>query len=123
MLSDKKRRVSALKVRTSLVLVLVFFFVMLVSGALLGVLSLKMNNDALKSITRGQETISILDDAYGQYQQAQVLMGRTLASVVVNSDLTNNAILSNWNAGDQDSASTFSDETRRFLSLSEAALN
>ncbi|MGB7398971.1 methyl-accepting chemotaxis protein [Castellaniella sp.] len=123
MLSGKKRRVSALKVRTSLVLVLVFFFVMLVSGALLGVLSLKMNNDALKSITRGQETISILDDAYGQYQQAQVLMGRTLASVVVNSDLTNNAILSNWNAGDQDSASTFSDETRRFLSLSEAALN
>ncbi|MER1941678.1 methyl-accepting chemotaxis protein [Castellaniella sp. FW104-16D08] len=123
MLSGKKSRVSALQVRTSLVLVLVFFFAMLVSGALLGVLSLKMNNDALKSITRGQETISILDDAYGQYQQAQVLMGRTLASVVVNSDLTNNAILSNWNAGNQDSTSTFSDETRRFLGLSEAALN
>ncbi|MGB6242174.1 MAG: methyl-accepting chemotaxis protein [Castellaniella sp.] len=106
MQAGQKRLFSALKVRTSLVLVLVFFFVMLISGALLGVLSLKMNNDALQRIAHEQETVSLLDDAIYQYENVHVVMGRTLASIVVNSDLTNSAILSNWNADDTGASAT-----------------
>ncbi|HET8597161.1 MAG TPA: methyl-accepting chemotaxis protein [Castellaniella sp.] len=122
MQAGKKRLFSALKVRTSLVLVLVFFFVMLVSGALLGVLSLKMNNDALKRIANSQDTVSVLDDAVGQYREAQVLMGRTLASIVINSDLMNNAILSTWNEGGQDQGAQLSDASRALIAQTQAAL-
>ncbi|WP_322998409.1 methyl-accepting chemotaxis protein [Castellaniella sp.] len=123
MQAGQKRLFSALKVRTSLVLVLVFFFVMLISGALLGVLSLKMNNDALKRIAGEQETVSLLDDAVYQYENVQVLMGRALASIVVNSDLLNNSISANWNAASDDaSASALSDDTRALIDQAHAAL-
>jgi len=122
MQSGKKRLFSALKVRTSLVLVLVFFFVMLVSGALLGVLSLKMNNDALQRIANSQDTVSVLDDAVGQYREAEVLMGRALASIVINSDLMNNAILSTWNDGSQDQGAQLSDASRALIAQTQAAL-
>ncbi|WP_298017697.1 methyl-accepting chemotaxis protein [uncultured Castellaniella sp.] len=122
MQAGRKRLFSALKVRTSLVLVLVFFFIMLISGALLGVLSLKMNNDALQRIANRQDAISVLDDAVGQYRDGQVLMGRALASIVVNSDLTNNAISSAWNDGDGNSAGELSQDSRALIALSQAAL-
>ncbi|WP_323017870.1 methyl-accepting chemotaxis protein [Castellaniella sp.] len=122
MQAGQKRLFSALKVRTSLVLVLVFFFIMLISGALLGVLSLKMNNDALKRIASEQETVSLLDDAVYQYENVQALMGRALASIVVNSDLTNSAILSNWSADGESDAAVLSDETRSLIMQAEAVL-
>lgn len=120
MQAGKKRFFSALTVRTSLVLVLVFFFIMLISGALLGVLSLKVSNDALKRIAHEQETATLLDDAVYQYENVQVLMGRALASIVVNSDLANDAISANWNVGD--SAAALSDETRTLIAQAEAML-
>ncbi|MGB6006906.1 methyl-accepting chemotaxis protein [Castellaniella sp.] len=123
MQAGQKRLFSALKVRTSLVLVLVFFFAMLISGALLGVLSLKMNNDALKRIAGEQETVSLLDDAVYQYENVQVLMGRALASIVVNSDLMNNSISANWNtASDDASTAALSDDTQALITQAEAAL-
>lgn len=122
MQAGKKSFLGALKVRTSLVLVLVFFFAMLISGALLGVLSLKINNQAFEQVANGQETMSLLDDAVGQYKDAQVGMGRALASIVVNDDLQNNAIAANWNAGDSASMRGISDETRRLIAAVESGL-
>ncbi|MBV2181169.1 MAG: Tar ligand binding domain-containing protein [Castellaniella sp.] len=122
MQASQKSFLGALKVRTSLVLVLVFFFIMLISGALLGVLSLKMNNDAFEQVANGQETISLLDDAVNQYKDAQIGMGRALASIVVNNDLRNNAIAANWNTGGGASAQEISDDTRRLIAGAEAAL-
>ncbi|WP_345798266.1 methyl-accepting chemotaxis protein [Castellaniella sp. MT123] len=122
MQASQKSFLGALKVRTSLVLVLVFFFIMLISGALLGVLSLKMNNDAFEQVANGQESISLLDDAVNQYKDAQVGMGRALASIVVNNDLRNNAIAANWNTGGGASAQEISDDTRRLIAGAESSL-
>lgn len=122
MQAGQKSFLGALKVRTSLVLVLVFFFVMLISGALLGVLSLKINNQAFEQVANGQETMSLLDDAVAQYKDVQVGMGRALASIVVNDDLQNNAIADNWNAGDSASMRGVSDETRRLIAVVESGL-
>ncbi|WP_103035662.1 methyl-accepting chemotaxis protein, partial [Castellaniella caeni] len=119
----QKSLLGALKVRTSLVLVLVFFFVMLISGALLGVLSLKLNNDALKRIAHNEEAVSLLDDAVNQYQDVQILMGRALASIVINSDLMNNAISADWNAGGEpDAADALSSDTRQLIGQAQASL-
>lgn len=92
----RKTFFSGLKVRTSLILVLVFFFGMLIAGAALGVLSLRMNNDALHDIVRDQETASSMDEAINQYQKVQVMMGRAMASFTVNGDLLNNSIADAW---------------------------
>ena len=123
MQSGGKSLIGALKVRTSLVLVLVFFFIMLVSGALLGVLSLKMNNEALREITADDEVVRLLDDSVGRYREVQVLMGRTLGSIVVNSDLANSAILSDWAADGQSAGtSALSDASRALITLAETRL-
>ncbi|MER1966503.1 methyl-accepting chemotaxis protein [Castellaniella sp. GW247-6E4] len=113
----KKVLFGALKVRTSLILVLTFFFVMLVAGAALGVLSLRFNNDALKSIVRDQHTASSMDAAINQYQDVQVMMGRTMASFTVNSDLLNNSIVSSWSGDEQ--ASGLSDASQALLKEAE----
>ncbi|MFT0531523.1 methyl-accepting chemotaxis protein [Castellaniella hirudinis] len=123
MQENKKSWLGALKVRTSLVLVLAFFFVMLIAGALLGVVSLKLNNDALKTIANEQKTVAVLDTAVNQYQDVQVLMGRALASIVVNNDLANNAILSNWNAdADAGGLAVLSDESQSLIAQAESSL-
>ncbi|MGA0583794.1 MAG: methyl-accepting chemotaxis protein, partial [Castellaniella sp.] len=123
MQSGGKSLIGALKVRTSLILVLVFFFFMLISGALLGVLSLKMNNDALREISADDEAVGLLDDSIDRYRTIQVLMGRTLGSIVVNSDLANSAILSEW-ATDSKSGGTsgLSDSSRALIAQVEQRL-
>ncbi|MBV6273154.1 Tar ligand binding domain-containing protein [Alcaligenaceae bacterium CGII-47] len=117
----KKSFLGALKVRTSLILVLVFFFVMLVSGAALGVLSLKINNEAQRSIVASQQVISSLDTALGEYQDVQVVMGRVMASFVINSDLLNNNIAQTWGStGDAGDALTgLSDASRELLAQTD----
>ncbi|WP_323011387.1 methyl-accepting chemotaxis protein [Castellaniella sp.] len=123
MQETKKSWLGALKVRTSLLLVLIFFFVMLVAGALLGLVSLKMNNDAMKHTANEQSAVSVLDTAVNQYQDVRILMGRVLASIVVNNDLANNAILSNWNAeSDSDSTAVLSDESQALIAQAETSL-
>ncbi|MBV2181131.1 MAG: Tar ligand binding domain-containing protein [Castellaniella sp.] len=123
MQSGGKSLIGALKVRTSLILVLVFFFFMLISGALLGVVSLKMNNDALREISADDEAVGLLDDSIDRYRTIQVLMGRTLGSIVVNSDLANSAILSEW-ATDSKSGGTsgLSDSSRALIAQVEQRL-
>ncbi|GAA0782263.1 methyl-accepting chemotaxis protein [Castellaniella ginsengisoli] len=123
MQTGRKSLIGALKVRTSLILVLVFFFFMLISGALLGVLSLKMNNDALREIAADDEAISLLDEAVSRYREVQVLMGRTLSSIVINSDLANSAILSEWASEDQSGgAGALSDSSKAKIAQAEARL-
>ncbi|CDM24841.1 Methyl-accepting chemotaxis protein I [Castellaniella defragrans 65Phen] len=123
MQSGGRSLIGALKVRTSLVLVLVFFFIMLISGALLGVLSLKMNNDALREIAADDEAVRLLDESVGRYREVQVLMGRTLGSIVVNSDLANSAILSAWaGEGQAGGSSALSDGSRALIALAETRL-
>jgi len=117
----KKALFGALKVRTSLILVLVFFFFMLIAGAALGVYSLKINNDALQRIVRDQETASSMDEAINQYQDVQVMMGRAMASFTVNSDLLNNSIAATWGGGD-DQASGLSDASQALLQQAETQI-
>lgn len=123
MRTSNKSLLGALKVRTSLILVLVFFFVMLVSGAALGVLSLKINNDAQKSIVANHQVAATLDAAISEYKDVQVIMGRAMASFVVNSDLLNNNIAQAWGgAGSDDSGGAsvaLSDESRALLASAE----
>lgn len=123
MRTSKKSLLGALKVRTSLILVLVFFFVMLVSGAALGVLSLKINNDAQKAIVANHQIAATLDAAISEYKDVQVIMGRAMASFVVNSDLLNNNIAQAWGGAgsdDSDGASVaLSDESRALLASAE----
>ncbi len=123
MQSGGKSLIGALKVRTSLILVLVFFFFMLISGALLGVLSLKMNNDALREISADDVAVGLLDDSVDRYRTIQVLMGRTLGSIVVNSDLANSAILSEWATDSQSGGSNgLSDSSRALIAQVEQRL-
>ncbi len=120
MQAGKKSLSGALKVRTSLILVLVFFFGMLIAGAALGVFSLKLNNDALKNIVRDQQTGSSMDEAINQYQDVQVMMGRAMASFTVNSDLHNSSIVSAWGGGER--ASGLSDASQALLKEAERQL-
>lgn len=118
----KPSRLSAIKVRTSLILVLVFFFVLLISGALLGVMSLKLNNDALQGIVTNERVLSQLDASASQYRDVQIQMGRALASIAVGGDLLNNEIDSYWNNRGVVGPLNLSDASRAMISQAEAQL-
>jgi methyl-accepting chemotaxis protein len=110
---------SNLKVRTSLVLVLVFFLVMLVAGAALGVLSLRANNQALGNIVANQRLSTSLYVLIDGYKSAQMMLGRAIGSFVVNSDQQAQSIANQWGGG-SDSASAISDESRGLVESSKA---
>lgn len=63
-----------LKVRTSLVLVLLFFLLMLLAGAALGVFSLRYANQGLHDIVQQQNFIRVLNQASEEYKAAQLSM-------------------------------------------------
>ena len=73
-----------LKVRTSLIIVLLFFIVALISGAALGVLSLKQNNYALQQIMQHQRAMTMLAASLDAYKDGQNYLGRALASYIQN---------------------------------------
>lgn len=75
---------SHLKVRTSLILVLLFFLLMLLSGAALGLWSLYANNRALQQIADNEAIDTTLSQSIDQYKDIQGALGRALASYVVN---------------------------------------
>lgn len=105
-----------MKISTSLVLVLLLFFLMLVAGAVVGVGSLHLNNRALDQIVTNQHARASLLSATDRYKDVQITLGRALASYMVNSDLQNYAIGNEW--GSQASTDTLlSDESRRLLEL------
>lgn len=118
----RKPSFGVLKVRTSLILVLAFFFVMLLAGSALGVVSLKQGNDSQAVALANQQTLIELDHAVNEYQGVQVTMGRTLASFVVNSDLQNNTIALAWGGAQADSASALSQESQGLLAQAEQQL-
>ena len=106
-------RLANLKVRTSLILVLVFFLLMLVAGAALGILSLRANNQALQSIVTNQRVGSSMYQAIERYKDTQTLLGRAAISYVVNSDLQNQELMAQW--GDGDLANAISSSTREII--------
>lgn len=110
---------SNLKVRTSLVLVLVFFLVMLVAGAALGVLSLRANNQALGNVVANQRLNTSLYVLIDGYKSAQMMLGRAIGSFIVNSDQQAQSIANQW-GGATDSASAISDESRDLIEASKA---
>lgn len=63
-----------LKVRSSLVLVLLFFLGMLLAGAALGVLSLRYANLGLYDIVQQQNFIRVLNQSSEQYKEAQLAL-------------------------------------------------
>ena len=90
---------SNMKIRTSLILVLAFFLIMLLAGAALGVLSLRANNQSLVSIVGNQHAGASLYRAIDGYKNVQALLGRSLASYLVNNDQQSYAVASEWAAG------------------------
>src|SRR5690606_37737895 len=110
----KSSLLANLKIRTSLILVLVFFLIMLVAGAALGVLSLRANNQALQSIVQNQRLGASLYEAIDGYKDVQTILGRAVASFIVNSDQQQaNEIAAEW--GSAESASALSEESRNLI--------
>lgn len=106
-----------MKIRTSLILVLLLFFIMLVAGAVLGVGSLYLNNQSLDAIVTNQRAHATLLAASDRYKDVQITVGRALASYMVNSDLQNSAIGNEWGGSEQSADSMLSDESRELLTL------
>lgn len=85
-----------LKVRTSLILVLLFFMLALIGGAALGILSLRQNNAALQQIVQHQQAATALNTALERYKESQTLLGRALASYVQNVSNHDYTTQSSW---------------------------
>ncbi|QAA92916.1 methyl-accepting chemotaxis protein [Pollutimonas thiosulfatoxidans] len=105
-----------MKIRTSLILVLVFFLIMLVAGAALGVLSLRANNRALDNIVANQRLGATLYSVIDNYKNVQTILGRAVTSYMVNSDQQSYAIASEWGGTtDASATSALSDESRALI--------
>jgi methyl-accepting chemotaxis protein-1 (serine sensor receptor) len=106
---------SDMKIRSSLILVLVFFLAMLVAGAALGVLSLRANNQALNNIVLNQRLGANLSTAIDGYKNVQTILGRAVASFIVNSDQQSYAIAAEWGSQGGAGSSALSDESRALI--------
>ncbi|NYT65069.1 Tar ligand binding domain-containing protein [Alcaligenaceae bacterium] len=105
-----------MKISTNLILVLLLFFLMLIAGAAVGVGSLYLNNQALDRIVSNQQARTSLLAATDRYKDVQITLGRALASYMVNSDLQNYAIASEWGSPTSTDI-LLSDESHRLLDL------
>ncbi|PLC52204.1 methyl-accepting chemotaxis protein [Pollutimonas nitritireducens] len=114
---------SNLKIRTSLILVLAFFLLMLVAGAALGVLSLRAGNMSLHNIVQNQRLGSALYESIDGYKNVQTGLGRTVASFIVNSDQQANAIAAEWGGAKNTDAAALSDETNALLASARSEFN
>src|SRR5690606_30740547 len=65
-----------MKIRTSIILVLVFYLLMLIAGAALGVLSLRAGNISLDSIVQNQRAGAALAQAVDGYRNVQAALAR-----------------------------------------------
>lgn len=111
---------SNMKIRTSLILVLAFFLVMLVAGAALGVLSLRANNQSLQNIVQNQRLGVALYQAIDGYKNVQTGLGRTVSSFIVNNDQLANEVAAAWGVSDSASTSGLSDESREMLDMARS---
>ena len=83
LISLKMNFLGDLKIRTSLILVLVFFLAMLIAGAALGLLSMRSNNEALHEITDSQRTVAALQKAVDNYKDAQASLNKAVVAHAV----------------------------------------
>ncbi|MFA7669394.1 MAG: methyl-accepting chemotaxis protein [Burkholderiaceae bacterium] len=67
---------SNMKIRTSLILVLIFYLFMLLAGAALGVLSLRASNGALDSVVQNQREGAALAQTIDAYRNVQITLER-----------------------------------------------
>ncbi|MGB3288827.1 MAG: Tar ligand binding domain-containing protein, partial [Burkholderiaceae bacterium] len=109
---------SDIKIRSSLILVLVFFLLMLVAGAALGILSLRDSNQTLNNIVRTQRLGANLGTAIDGYKNVQTGLGRAVASFVVDSGQQNYAAANEWNTGGAAGAAALNDEVRGYIDAS-----
>ena len=71
---------SNMKIRTSLILVLIFYLIMLIAGAALGVLSLRAGNTSLESIVQNQRAGAALTQAVDGYRNVQAALSRAASA-------------------------------------------
>ena len=73
---------SNMKIRTSLILVLMFYLFMLIAGAALGVLSLRTSTGSLDAVVQNQRAGAALAQAVDGYRNVQSLLDRAAAARV-----------------------------------------
>ncbi|HLS17356.1 MAG TPA: methyl-accepting chemotaxis protein [Paenalcaligenes sp.] len=110
-----------LKVRTSLLLVLFFFLFMLISGAALGVLSLRFANLGLHNIVEQQNFIRLVNEANEKYTAAQLFVEEAASEQSFHISLNRYTFDSAWDE-DSTSATGVSDQTLRLLDRAEFTL-
>ncbi len=112
-----------LKVRTSLIIVLVFFIVALISGAALGVLSLKQNNYALQQIMQHQRAMTMLTASLDGYKSGQNYLGRALASYIQNVGAHDYTTSSAWVEAGAGVAQELDTSTSHLLEVARSQFN
>jgi methyl-accepting chemotaxis protein-1 (serine sensor receptor) len=75
-----RRFFANMTIRASLLWVLVFFSAMLALGAVLGVVSLKVGDTAMRDMRRSQAVSNALDDMVRDYKNAMIGLGRAAAA-------------------------------------------
>src|SRR5690606_18860792 len=94
----KRSLASNMKIRTSIVLVLVFYLIMLIAGAALGVLSLRAGNSSLEHIVQNQRAGASLAQSIDGYRNVQQALARAAAARVFGTASEVDAILSEGRA-------------------------
>ncbi|MEZ2623785.1 methyl-accepting chemotaxis protein [Paenalcaligenes hominis] len=112
-----------LKVRTSLILVLLFFIFALIGGAALGILSLKQNNYALQQIMQHQRAMVMLNAAIDSYKDGQNYLGRALASYAQNIGANDYTTSSSWVEDGAGTAKSLDISTTHLLEQARAQFN
>src|SRR3546814_302289 len=114
---------SNMKVRTSLILVLVFFLLMLMAGAALGLWSLYADNRAMRQLAANQAISRTLNESVIQYKNIQASLGRALASYVANNDRQQYAIANQWGGKSAENTSQLSGESQSYVDDAKQAFD
>lgn len=80
-----------MRVRTSFILILSIFFVMLVFGAAVGVGALYLNSQSTNQLVASQQAQASLVNALGRYKDAQLTLERAVTSQLVDANLNDRA--------------------------------
>ncbi len=111
----KRLGLANLKVRTSLLLVMFFFMVMLLAGAALGIFSLRANNQALDVIVTNQKANELLNRSIGFYKDTQTALGRASAAYISNQNNQSYTTASEWVNSSDGAVRKLDDNTIRLL--------
>ncbi|RTZ47529.1 HAMP domain-containing protein [Candidimonas sp. SYP-B2681] len=111
---------SNMKIRTSLIMVLVFFLIMLVAGAALGVLSLRASNHSLQNIVQNQRLDAGLYRAVDGYKDVQTILGRSVTSFVIENEQHAKVASNDWGPALPAKTPVVGDETRKLVDSARA---